>query len=431
MSPPKIIHLASELTGGAGIAALRLHENLLNLGWDSGLVFGKGQTAVSGTLCFQPSSRLPLSYADRLVDQLVWRSIRESESLFTRTRRFVRSGIDSAIADADLVHIHWIAKWLDLPTLFEAIPARTPVVISLHDANFFTGGCHQPDGCHRFVSECSACPKLTRRGPFALDIARAGFRARISAYRGKNITVVPNSDWTAALAKRGTLLESAAFVDPIFPGVNTTIFSPLDKAICREILSIPTDRFVIVAGCADLFDANKGISILLDSVARLPADLRSKAAILTYGSGKLPSHVGEVPVFQVGFVGSERLLALVYSAGDVYCTPSLMETFGMTIVEALSCGIPVVAFETGAIPEIIRHRDNGWLARTGDVNALIEGLEWAFSLSSPGKDITGVFRSSVVDRFDISQTGKCFVGVYASLLQSQGREEMLPQEISE
>jgi len=417
MPAPKVIHLASELTGGAGIAALRLHRSVLETGVDSRLIFGKGQSADPGTARFAPEGSLPHAYLDRALDQWNWRSIRKCESLFTRTHRWVSKGIPSILEGADLVHVHWIAKWLDFRSLFDAIPLQTPVVLSLHDSSFFSGGCHQPDGCVKFETACRACPKRRRNGPLIPDLARSGFSIRHAAYAGRKIIAVPNSAWTRGLAARAALLNDLSLADPIYPGVDTSVFSPLDKATCRKVLSVPNDKFVIVAGCADLFDPNKGIQRLLEALALLPEKIRSNTAILTYGSGILPGRIEGVPIYQVGFVGSERLLSLVYSAADVFCTPSMMETFGMTVVEALSCGIPVVAFETGAIPEIINHRSNGWLARVGDVRGLIEGLTWAFELGLMGSEEPNAFRASVVEGFDIAITGKQFAHVYDSALE--------------
>ena len=58
------------------------------------------------------------------------------------------------------------------------------------------------------------------------------------------------------------------------------------------------------------------------------------------------------------------LKAMVYSAADLYVTPSRAESFGQTILESLSCGTPVVAFNLGPIPELVRPEITGYLAES-------------------------------------------------------------------
>jgi len=139
----KIVHLASELTGGAGLAALRLHSALMEIGMDSKLFYGSGHSSLDNARQWNPRGVLAARWLDRICDQIVWSARKPNVPLFSRTRRWVRGGISELVSSADIVHLHWVAKWLDLPSLFQAIPTSCPVVLTLHDASFFSGGCHQ------------------------------------------------------------------------------------------------------------------------------------------------------------------------------------------------------------------------------------------------------------------------------------------------
>src|SRR5438270_418415 len=123
----RIAHLTSELNGGAGIAALRLHSALLEQDLDSHLFHMSGASAVPQTERFIPRASKLTRYLDRAMDQWVWKSRKIDAGPFMRTRRFSRGGIAATIAGADVVHLHWIAKWLDLPALFDAIQKSTPI----------------------------------------------------------------------------------------------------------------------------------------------------------------------------------------------------------------------------------------------------------------------------------------------------------------
>jgi glycosyltransferase involved in cell wall biosynthesis len=409
----KVVHLTSELTGGAGLAALRLHTMLKENGVDSELVYGYGCSSVAATRRFLPRASAAVKYLDRILDQLVWRSRRPGAGLFTRTRRLARAGLGEALAGADVVHLHWVAKWLDLPTLFSAIPQSARIVMTLHDASFLAGGCHQTDECIAFHNHCSHCPKLRFAGPW--DLSAIGFRQRNNAYKSRTILAVPTSRWMANHARPAALLQNARVAEPIYPGINTFAFRPLDRPTCRDLLGIPADLFVVCAGSAELGSTGKGMGLLLAALAALPESLRKRSALLTYGSGVLPGELGGLKTYQTGYLTSERLLSIVYSAADVFCTPSQMETFGMTAAEAGACGLPVVAFATGGLPEIVESGVNGWLVPTGSVEGLSHALR-AAALDPAVRTRYGTEGRRRAERlFDIRLTASRYQDVYRSL----------------
>ena len=405
-----VTHFTSELYGGAGFSAIKLHRSLLRQEVESQLVYGSGSTSALNSLQFSPSGRTLARYADRIFDQVVWNARAPGASLFTRTRRFLRGGLKEATEGASIVHLHWIAKWLDWPSLFDAIPRDVPIVLTLHDSSFFAGGCHQTNGCVKYESQCSRCPMLKRD---LFDLAAQGFRIRQKCLKGRKIYPVPNSQWMATHASKAALFKPFSLQEPIFPGIDTEAFEPLDRPTCRHILGIPEDKFVLCAGSADLSDGNKGMRLLLEALAILPLRIRENFLLLTYGAGALPNEVAGVPVQQVGFVANERLLSTVYSAADIYVTPSQMETFGMTAAEAGACGLPVICFATGGLPEIVQHGETGWLVdlKTGS-RGLADALEVAFKSPEQCREMGQKGRARVVGNFYIRKSTQQYIALY-------------------
>jgi len=183
--------------------------------------------------------------------------------------------------------------------------------------------------------------------------------------------MVANSHWLAEIAGRSPLAKACGGVEVIPPGIDTTVFKPQDKALCRKHLDLPEDAFVIVTGGASLTDANKNVPWLLEQLSTLP-DLDS-IIILAFGEGALPFFSG-VDVRFTGGIRDRRDLARLLAAADVFVSASLMETYGLTLTEAMSCGTPVVAFRVGGIPEAAPDGQGAILCAAQDGRGLVEAI---------------------------------------------------------
>jgi len=183
--------------------------------------------------------------------------------------------------------------------------------------------------------------------------------------------MVANSHWLAELAGRSAIAKACCGVRVIPPGIDLTIFKPHDKELCRKQLGLPADAFVIVTGGASLNDTNKNVPWLLEQLSLLPEP--EKVIVLAFGEGSVP-----VPDrLNVRFAGSIRdrhSLAHLFAGADVFVTASLMETYGLTLVEAMACGIPVVAFRVGGIPEAAPEGRGAILCELQDGVALLEAI---------------------------------------------------------
>src|SRR6185369_3592800 len=122
----------------------------------------------------------------------------------------------------------------------------------------------------------------------------------------------------------------------------------------------------------------------------------------------------------VGHLNNDITLALAYQAADVFVCPSVEEAGPMMIPEAMLCGLPVAAFETGGAPDIIKHRQTGYLATLGDSGDLTKGIHFLLTAQTPE-----------AMRIDARQSGLAahapemvverHLTLYRSLLESRGR----------
>lgn len=123
------------------------------------------------------------------------------------------------------------------------------------------------------------------------------------------------------------------------------------------------------------------------------------------------------PVLPAGYVTQDAQLALLYAMADAYVLPSLEENLPNVILESLACGTPVVAFDTGGIPDMIEHRKTGWLVPPGDAAGLADGLRWALAAQGPEAALrTRLCRSVALERYPLAVQARAYANLYREIL---------------
>jgi len=354
----RVLHLNTHASGGSYEYAALLSTALAEQGIESQV------------LCKNPS---PAETGRLLLDRVIRRSyVSFSTEPWHGTRRLLSPPAAEDLEGYDVVHLHTVADWFDVPRWLDTLPRRIGVVISLHDMWHVTGGCFLYRGCDRYTNQtqpCDPCPIL--RWPANRFLARAAHSRKLRAYRNCGARMVANSQWLAEIAGKSPIAKACGGVRAIPPGIDTTIFKPQDKNLCRKHLSLPADAFVINTGGASLTDANKNVPWLFEQLSHLP-DLQG-VIVLAFGEGTVAVPDG-LNVRFTGGIRERRDLARLFAAADVFVSASLMETYGLTLVEAMACGTPVVAFRVGGIPEAAPDGQGAILCAPQDGGALIEAI---------------------------------------------------------
>lgn len=310
----------------------------------------------------------------------------------------------------DLVHLHTVADWFDVPRWIETLPRRMGVVISVHDMWHVTGGCFLYRGCDRYVNAthaCDSCPML--RWPAGRCLARTAHSRKLQAYRNCGARRVANSHWLAEIAGRSPIAKASGGVRVIPRGIDTTVFKPQDRDLCRKQLELPADAFIIITGGASLTDANKNMPWLFEQLSRLP-DL-GDVIVLAFGEGamRVPDRLN---VRFTGGIHERHDLARLFAAADVFVSASLMETYGLTLVEAIACGTPVVAFRVGGIPEAAPDGQDAILCVPEAGAALIEAIEKLRDSKRLRESLGNAGHQTVLTRNALRAFAQAFMGVY-------------------
>jgi glycosyltransferase involved in cell wall biosynthesis len=402
----KVLHFTSKLQNGAGIAAVRLHEALLQDGFESVICFGNGGPETQAVKrVFQRTGFLG-DAVTRVLTGLQAR-VQKEEGYVNNPRWWVKAHHLPEVCD--VVHIHSLFRWVDLSSVFSVIPPHVPIVWTLHDFEPITGGCIYPGGCAGLETSCNKCPQLR---PGFSWITRRNHRIKQALFRKRHINFVCNSRWTMEEASRASLLSLAASTCMINHGLDIEAYRPVDKETAKKALGLETELPVIGFASTDLSEKRKGFGVLQAALGRLGA---SKAMLLSFGGGQansgLPNHVHLGPVYNVD------LQRLFYSAIDIFVTPSLVETFGNTAMEAMACGTPVVGYATSGLKDVVASGVTGLLQEpVGCETAIWQALDLLVGNREARIQMGVAARRRVEERFDVKIMAKRYQELYQTIL---------------
>lgn len=419
-----ITHVAyTDVYGGAARSAYRLHRGLLELGEDSRLFVERRESNDPTVVEF----RFPNDLVTRLRRRLRRWTLHQNGA-----RIFAGRSADATYFSDDrsqhlaaplsqmplwqILHLHWFSGFLDHGAFFRQVPQDRPIVWTLHDMNAFTGGCHFDGGCDRFVESCGACPQLAHRKPN--DFSRAAWKRKRSAYnalRPSVLHLVTPSKWLADQVRRSSLLGGSS-VSVIPYGLDTDLLQPRDSDAARDVLGIRHDANVVLFLADRACEARKGLKLLVEALGAMPDC--SNLCLLVLGGGRIelpPS----IPKVVLEYVRSDRILSMIYSAADLFVLPALEDNLPNTVLEALACGVPVVAFSTGGIPDIIRDGVEGCLVPRGDVAALRAAISAVLGDENARAVMAANARRRAVQEYGLEVQAKRYLDLYRSLKASQ------------
>jgi glycosyltransferase involved in cell wall biosynthesis len=248
--------------------------------------------------------------------------------------------------------------------IFRALARLDALVVAfMHDCHLATGRCAYPEECRLLETGCDATCPTAGEYP-ALDPARiaGAWRLRREIFGGPSgLPLACNSRWTLEVARRG--LGGPRLAEVVYYGLDDRLFRPVDRALARRLLGLPADRLIVLGGAVNVAERRKGGAAFREVAEQLGGE----ALCVVFGA----EAGGSDRIVTTDLVRDYRKMPLLYSAADLFVGTALEEAFGQTLCEAAACGLPIVAFEAGGVPEIARHDCNARLVPRGDVPALV------------------------------------------------------------
>jgi glycosyltransferase involved in cell wall biosynthesis len=376
---------------GAGTAHLRQIQSLLLMGQE-----------VAAFCCYQGVEEQRAAFGR--MPPPGWLGLREFRNLHWE-RKPPEASINSEIVEAarelrpDAVvvgNLH-AAQWpvTLLPALKEA---GLPVVAFMHDGYYTSGRCAYPGECRLYETGCDeTCPTPDEYPALEPEKIPAAWRLRRQIFSGaQGVALAANSQWTLDMARRS--LPDVRHSSVLYYGVDERLFKRIDRGVARRLLGVPENRPVIVAGAVSLGDRRKGGQALKQVITALGGE----AHFLVFGHAA--AQLGDVQ--DTGYFHDFRRMPLVYSAADIFLGTSLEEAFGQTYCEAAACGLPIVGFRVGGVPEVARHDLNARLLDAGDVDGIVRELRTLMADASARAAMGRAGRELVEAEFTLRRQGE-------------------------
>ncbi len=380
----------NERTGGAAVAANRLMEALKNHGVKAKMLVCN-PSEITNERGVAPISQLTvvlLPHPLLLKWHFLWeRFVIFLYSHFSRKHLFqidiANAGSDITslpeFQEADVIHLHWINQgMLSLASIQKILRSGKPVVWTLHDIWPATGICHLTLSCRNFVRRCQHCQYLPGGGS-SNDLSTKIWERKRKLLEQGSISFVACSRWLEGEAKNSALLKGQQITSIPNP-INTHVYCPGSRAEARQKEQLPADKNLLLFVCQRITNRYKGMQYLIDACHQLAKDhpemTKNTGVILLGGHAEEMASELPFPAYPLGYVSDERRIVNIYRAADLFVLPSLSENLPNTIMEAMACGIPSVAFRVGGIPEEIDHLKTGYVARYESADDLARGIEW-------------------------------------------------------
>ena len=368
LAHPRILHVNVRLMeGGAASIARDLHSRLSSDGYVSRLAYGYGHGGKVDPMEFKAPGCFRVSSTGQVALNIATSRLMGSEVLAAGSV-VQREMLVNEIAAADIVHLHCIHSYFTDPLWLLSIlaDARKPVVWTAHDHWLVTGRCAVPGSCEGWRHGCGRCPTRINYPPSLFDFSRQRFLA-------KRKVLQQISDLHIVTPGKHMLPELRA----AFPGVKVSVVhNGLDCEFERCLAGISDDegngqrttvpRVLVVA--ANLSDPQKScIPLITNLVASGSYTVHTVGAHSPYSGTWCVNH---------GVVSSRSELVALYSNVDALLFTSRVDTFGMVVAEALTCGLPVVALSSPAADEVVQMVGGRTLMNIHDLMDTLSSCSW-------------------------------------------------------
>jgi len=400
---------AADVAGGAERVAERLQAAFIARGHHCHRFVGVRRGSSPGTTAVDNRARWHSALGWSMV--ALERASGLQYVYFPGTRDLIR-----ALGNYDVVHLHNLhGDYFELWRLPELCRGRA-VVMTLHDCFWLTGHCAHPLDCPRWVAGCGACPDLARYPSVWRDATRINRQLRQQWLRRCAIHLHAPSRWM--LEQWRLAVMPGAPPQVIAQGIDLGHYAPGDRLAARVQCGLPRDGAIV------LFTSQGGLNNRYKDGATVIAVLRRLLArrdraplhlVVLGGGAELPADLRD-SISVPGFVSDENAVLRYYQAADLMVHATRADTAPLAVVEAMACGLPVVATAVGGIPEVVVDGLTGYLVPAGDVDRLAGRVAAILDLAELGQRLGSEARRRAVANHDLAKVADAMLQMYRAAL---------------
>jgi len=253
-------------------------------------------------------------------------------------------------------------------------------------------------------------------------------------YKNSSLFVAAPSQWLLERAQMSILSEAILGTRLIPNGVDLSIFRPAVRASARERIGLPQDeRILLFSGYSPGTSSFKDLPTLRAAAVILGNSVTDRITLVVLGGTGEPQREGRASVRFVGYETDEAKVAAFYQAADVYVHAARVgaENHSLSVLEALACGVPVVATDVGGLPEQVKslrpssgsarrsqpEAATGILTPPGDPRALAEAVAFLIKDSSLLRALSSNAAQDARRRFDLQAQVDAYLDWYGEIIE--------------
>lgn len=415
----KILHLNySDYKGGASRAVKRIHNcllksgidlylkvNLSNLSNDNRNIIGPKNIFVKykNILKAAIGSRLGLLFRN---DNFTIHSLSILPSNYSN---FINS------SDYDLINLHWVCG--EMMSINDIGRIKKPIVWTLHDMWPFCGAEHFTFD-DRWKTGYYSDNNISRKKIF-FDLNKFVWERKVKFWK-KSMFIVGVSNWISHCAKESVLMRNFP-VTTISNTLDTNFWKPEDQNTSRKYFNLPERIKILGYGSLGYRNSSlKGKDLFLSSLKKIKFN-KEKFAIFVIGDGNdFVEELRGIKIFKIPRIDDDNKMKKFYNAVDFVVIPSRLEFFGQTASEAISCGKPVVCFDTTGLKDIILNKSNGLIIDPFNIDKLAEGIDFFLELSAfNSKEFCENSRKIALEKFSYKVISKKYIQLYSQIINSK------------
>lgn len=374
----KVLHLTTSVSKHSACA--RISDALIEQGIDSKILVlnknGQNKNEVGVNNKYKKKINELLTYLER---KYISSRKAKVEPVFSISVSSINIMNNKLVKEADIIHLHWF-NWglLKVKDIYKLSKSGKKIVWTMHDSWGFTGGCHIRYGCDKYINGCNKCFMLN--SSVKKDLSYFLWRQKKKYYNRSDFTVVVPSKMHKEYACKSNLLSNKK-ICVINNPINTKKYKPINRNTAREILDLPQDKLLILFGAVNAKNSSKGYEYLIETLRKyktICVDVNN-IEIVIFGANEF-SEIESLGYNTtcVGRINDEITMNLLYSASDLFISPSIEESFGQTFLESIVSGTPAIGFEKTGCEDIIDHLKNGYLAKFKDSDDILSGMNFIF-----------------------------------------------------